>query len=248
MREWQGKKYPAQWPAIFDQDTHERLVKLFSDPSRRAHVVGRKRHLLSGIARCGKCGGPLYPAGARPGKAATYRCVTGPAGKGCGGISVNAEILDEYVTGAVLDALESPRVQDAVHAGQDTAAPRRAELLEEIRRAQEKRAEARRDWAEDVIDKEDWLDIKQRTETRIAKARKEYDKLTGSATVFGDIPASDMVRDAWEDWNNDRRRAAIKSVMNRVIVNSAPSRSYGIRDRELILRAVRGRTEFDWRF
>jgi hypothetical protein len=97
-------------------------------------VVGRKQHLLSGIARCGKCGGPLYPYGARGGKSATYRCVTGPAGKGCGGISVNAEILDEYVTGAVLDALESPRVQQAVQAGEDTSAPRRAELLEEIRR------------------------------------------------------------------------------------------------------------------
>jgi hypothetical protein len=33
-------------------------------------------------------------------------------------------------------------------------------LLEEIRKAQDKRAGARRDWAEDVIDKEDWLDIR----------------------------------------------------------------------------------------
>jgi hypothetical protein len=105
-------------------------VKLFSDPSRRAHVVGSKRHLLSGVARCGKCGNPLYFAG--NGKNA-YRCVTGP-GKGCGGVSVNAVLLDEYVTGAVLDALESPRVQEAVRAGADTGAPRRAELLEEIAR------------------------------------------------------------------------------------------------------------------
>jgi hypothetical protein len=81
LREWQGKTYPATWPAILDLDTHERLVKLFADPSRRAHVVGRRRHLLSGVARCGKCGNPLYFAG--NGKNA-YRCVTGP-GKGCGG-------------------------------------------------------------------------------------------------------------------------------------------------------------------
>jgi hypothetical protein len=79
------------------------------------HVVGRKRQLLSGIARCGKCGGPLYHQAPYAGKReATYRCV----------------------------------------AGQDTSAPRRAELLQEICRAQEKRAEARQDWAEDVIDKD----------------------------------------------------------------------------------------------
>jgi len=79
-------------------------------------------------------------------------------------------------------------VREAVAAGQDTDAPRRAELLAEIRKAQEKRAEARRDWAEDIIDKEDWLDIRQRTDNRINRARKEYDQLTGTATVFGDIP------------------------------------------------------------
>jgi hypothetical protein len=137
-------------------------------------VVGRKRHLLSGVARCGKCGNPLYFAGNVKN---AYRCVTGP-GKGCGGVSVNAVLLDEYVTGAVLDALESPRVQEAVRAGADTGAPRRAELLEEIRRAQEKRADARRDWAEDVIDKEDWLDIRQRTEERTPERARNT---TGSA-------------------------------------------------------------------
>jgi len=100
----------------------------------------------------------------------------------------NALLPDEYVTGAVLDALESPQVQQAVRAGADTSPPRRAELLEEIRRAQEKRADARRDWAEDVIDKEDWLDIRRRTDERFARARKEYDRLSGMATVLGDIP------------------------------------------------------------
>jgi hypothetical protein len=82
---------------------------------------------------------PAVPVPGEHGKSATYRCVTGPAGKGCGGISVGAEILEEYVTGAVLDALESPRVQEAVHAGEDTSAPRRTELLEDIRKAQDKR-------------------------------------------------------------------------------------------------------------
>jgi DNA invertase Pin-like site-specific DNA recombinase len=181
LREWQGKKYPAQWPAIIDADTHERLARLLADRPRRAQVTGKRRHLLSGVARCGKCGPPLYVDVNR------YRCASGPGG-GCGGVAVRADMLEEYVTGAVLDALESPCVQQAVTTGQDTDALRRAELLAEISKAQEKRAEARRDWAEDVIDKEDWLDIKQRTDDRINRARTEYDRLTGTATVFGDIP------------------------------------------------------------
>ena len=162
-------------------------------------------------------------------------------------------LLEEYVTGAVLDALESPRVQQAARAGEDSDAPRRTELLTEISNAQERRAEARRDYAEGTIDKEDWLDIKQRTEDRVTKARREYDKLTGAATVFGDIPPSDMVRDAWKEWNTDRKRAAIKAVLRGIIISPQAGSSYGrmkdpARRAELKLEAMRRRTEFDWRF
>ncbi|HEY1918582.1 MAG TPA: recombinase family protein [Streptosporangiaceae bacterium] len=257
LREWEGVKYPAAgWPAILDADTHERLVKLFSDPARRTHVVGRKRHLLSGIARCGRCGHPLYirvqKAKANP---AGYACVKGPGGGGCGGISVSAELLEEYVTGAVLDVLESPRVQQAAWAGDDSDGPRRAALLADITRAQDTRAQARRDLAEGVIDRDDWLDIRQRTDDVIKARRREYDKLTGSATVFGDIPPADGVRDAWQAWNTDRRRAAIKAVLRQVTINPHPSRtaSYGtmndpVQRQQRMLAALRERTAFDWRF
>lgn len=255
LREWQGKTYRGEWPAILDEDTHARLVRLFSDPARRLHVVGRQRHLLSGVLRCGKCEHPLY---ARVGsgnqrKAPAYGCVRNKPGGACGGLMVNAEILEEYITGAVLDALESPKVQEAARAADDAGAPRRAELLEEIRKAQGKWEEARRDYAEDVIDKEDWLDIKRRTEARVTKARREYDRLSGEATVFGDIPPADMVREAWEGWNTDRRRAAVKSVLHKVVINPEHSMGYrGVRDperrRALMLAAIRDRAEFDWKF
>ncbi len=72
---------------------------------------------------------------------------------------------------------------------------RRAELLADIQRAQEIRAGARRDLADGMIDRTDWLDIRQRTEDNIAMARREYDRLTGSSTVMSDIPPSERVRD-----------------------------------------------------
>ena len=45
-------------------------------------------------------------------RADSYACISGP--NGCGGTAIKAELLEEYVTGAVLDALESPRVQEAL--------------------------------------------------------------------------------------------------------------------------------------
>jgi site-specific DNA recombinase len=259
FREWQGNKYPTtQWPAIIDEDTHERLAKLFADPSRRRYTVRRKPHLLAGIAVCPKCGKGLhyrrFSRQQRP-RSDSYGCVKGP-GIGCGGVAINAEFLEEYVTGTVLDALESPRVQQALRESGDQDAPRRAELLAEIERAQEVRAQARRDLAEDIIDRTDWLDIRQRTEDRITRARREYDRLTGTGPVLGDIPPSERVRDVWESWSTERRRAAIRGVFHRIIVHPLPpgvasnpgSRSKdAAKRRELQMAILRQRVEFDWR-
>jgi hypothetical protein len=164
-------------------------------------------------------------------------------------------LLEEYVTGAVLDALESPRVQEALRTG-DQDGPRRAELLAAIELAQDVRADARRDSADGIIDRNDWLDIRQRTEDQISAARREYDRLTGSATVLGDIPPSDGVREAWESRNVDRRRAAIKAVLHKIIVKNlppgtAPNPASGMKDaarrREIEMAVLRQRVEFDWR-
>jgi hypothetical protein len=105
-------------------------------------------------------------------------------------------------------------VQQALSKEEDQHAPHRAELLEQIRDAQERREEARRDYSDRVIDRVDWLDIRQRTEDEISAARREYDRLAGSATVMSDIPPSERLRGAWESWNADRRRAAIRAVLH----------------------------------
>jgi len=260
LREWQGQKYPAQWPAILDADTHERLAKMFADPARRKHIVRSQAHLLSGIAVCSKCGRGLHYRNYE-GKSSwrkrsdAYACVAGPYG--CGRTAIKAGLLEEYVTGAVLDALESPRVQEALRDGElDEHAPRRAVLLAGIQRNQETRADARRDLADGVIDRADWLDIRQRTEDNISKARREYDRLSGSATVMSDIPASERVRDAWGSWTVDRRRAAIRAVLHRVVINPLPSGapcSPGgtfkdpVKRREREMASLRQRVEFDWR-
>ena len=107
-----------------------------------------------------------------------------------------------------------------------------------------------------MIDRADWLDIRQRTEDDISAARREYDRLAGSATVMSDIPPSERVRDAWESWSTDRRRTAIRAVMHRVIIKPLPpgananvagnSKDKALR-REREMAILRQRVEFDWR-
>ncbi len=49
----------GQWPAILDERTHYACVSRLTDPARRSNAGRGARHLLSGLARCGLCGGPM---------------------------------------------------------------------------------------------------------------------------------------------------------------------------------------------
>ena len=218
-------------------------------------MVRAPAHLLSGIATCPKCGRGLHyrrhaqsPRGflrVREGPGRVRR--DGDQGGTAGGVR------DRRGAGrAGIPARASKRCAQ----GEDQHAPRRADLLEQIRDAQERREEARRDYSGRVIDRADWLDIRQRTEDEISAARREYDRLAGSATVMGDIPPSERVRDAWESWSTDRRRAAIRAVLHRVLIKPLPagananvagnSKNTALR-RERELAVLRQRVEFDWR-
>lgn len=83
----------AAWPAILDRATWEAVRALLRDPARRqpGHVAGR-RHLLSGIARCSACGGPMSVVH-RPGRSLAYACRKG----GCGKVRVAVPLLDEFI-------------------------------------------------------------------------------------------------------------------------------------------------------
>ena len=49
----------GQWPAIVDETLFWVVYNKLTDPSRLNHKPGGARHLLSLIARCGECNGPL---------------------------------------------------------------------------------------------------------------------------------------------------------------------------------------------
>ncbi len=49
----------GQWPAILDECTYYACVTRLTDPRRRSNEGRGAKHLLSGLARCAVCGGPL---------------------------------------------------------------------------------------------------------------------------------------------------------------------------------------------
>lgn len=106
----------ASWPAIITEAQHQRLTKLFADPSRKASYMGRPaRWLLSGIAICGRCGDGSRIAAQhdnRPGRNATsvYRCCWADTDHpGCHG-SINLIDADAFIALAIKAKLTDPQL------------------------------------------------------------------------------------------------------------------------------------------
>lgn len=157
---------PGRWEAILDRDTHERLRALLTDPSRRTNPGANGRtHLLSGIGRCGVCGGPVRGAKAKPykGVAATvYRCFPG----GC--VARNQGKLDALVRDLVCARLARP---DAVELLRPADEPGETDAARaEVERLLAKLQTVAADYADDVCTREQYLEQTRRTRARLEQA------------------------------------------------------------------------------
>lgn len=122
-------------PALVDPDIHDRVVALLNDPSRRTNPgrIGRPNvHLLSGLARCGKCqdgpaaadvpprivrlpGRKADPARGIPAGSAGYTC------SHCFGLRRKQADVDAYVSQEIVTELAKPGAA-GVLAGPDYSA------------------------------------------------------------------------------------------------------------------------------
>lgn len=202
----------GQWPPIFSQETHQALVTLFADPSRKTSTGNRAAYLLSGIARCGVCGAAItahgrkrYPNGT---ELRLYRCR--PAiGKSGYCVGRRMDWVDGYVIDVIVGRLSREDARGLlvaedrpdVAALQDEAAALRVRLdgladafaLGEINRSQ--------------------------LQTGSARLQGRLDEI-GQATahvsrspVLADLVNAEDVRAAWDRLSLARQREVVKTLM-----------------------------------
>ena len=92
---------PGDWQPLVDEDTHRGLVAYLSDPARRPATSFERKHMGSGVYRCGVCDGRLYATRPGNGRSRVYSCRTS-SGAHVGRL---AAPLDELVTAVVLETL-----------------------------------------------------------------------------------------------------------------------------------------------
>lgn len=91
---------PGAWDGIVAPEKVAAARALLVDPRRRTQTSTDRKWLLSGLALCGKCGGPIRSARSKEGHHA-YRCVVG-----C--FQRRGDILDSYARHVALQRLQEP--------------------------------------------------------------------------------------------------------------------------------------------
>lgn len=229
-----GSFDPGWHPAILDADTHDRLIALFDDPTRASssRVGHPPRHLLSGLAWCGRCGETLggrmirlSPWTPKPGQTskptkAAYAC------QECHKVRRLQEPVDSLVTEALLRRLEREDAADLLTIG-DPAKAR--ELREQIAAVTARLSTAADLFAAGTIDGDQLARI-------TASGRSEREQLEAglSAALPPALPSDAVgpdVREAWERYDVERRRLILSTVMRVTIMPTGPGSSF---DPELI--------------
>lgn len=212
-----GDFNPELHPAILDVDTHERLVALFDDPTRKTSPGGRTpRHLMSGLAVCGRCGGSMKrlagwaPKDGGPKSKAVkpaYACTA------CFKVRRLQEPVDELVTEVVLQRLERPDAAELFSRG-DAGAARDAR--DAIAAVDARLATAADQFADGVLTGEQ---LKRITE----KLRLERTRLEGAlaASLPAAVPVAAVgtrARSTWAGMHIDSQRALIEALVRVVIL------------------------------
>jgi DNA invertase Pin-like site-specific DNA recombinase len=203
-------------PAILDVDTHERLVALFDDPTRKVSPGGRTpRHLMSGLAVCGRCGGSMKRLAGWAPKEGPKTKVVKPAYActECFKVRRLQEPVDELVTEVVLRRLERPDAAELFSRG-DAGAARDAR--EAIAAVDARLATAADHFADGVLTGDQ---LKRITE----KLRVERSRLDGvlTASLPAAVPVAavgDRARSTWAGMHIDSRRALIGALVRVVIL------------------------------
>jgi site-specific DNA recombinase len=224
QREYKGANVAeAEWPAILDSSTTQCLRAFFNNPARRTNRTAR-RYLLAGLLVCGRCKATLV-SHPRQGRGRSYACMSGPGFSGCGGISIKADWVEEWIIEAVLYRLDTPELAKAlVHPHSDAFDEPIADDREADR---EKLIELARLHGEGTITLQEWLAARKPVEHRITEADRRLAAASRTTALAGFVGDAAKLRVLWHDLPLSRQQAVIKAVLEyATVMPSSRPRGY----------------------
>lgn len=216
----EGEPIRGQWKPILDEDTWERVLLVFNDPNRRGRKTARpgaRQYLLTGLVRCGRCGGLMYGNGyarhpVENEDRFSYACANSGKVTNSHALSVSGVRLDEHVEKLVLLRLtdEQYEVSGPAFEGDARLATVKAKIAELMA------AFEADDMPGDVV----FPKVKKLSRERdeLVAARKAYITATAGPSLTGITPAK------WKKYTPDEKRARIAQLLDAVYIKPTTNR------------------------
>lgn len=217
----------GDWTPILSRATTD-AIRRITDKSEPVKGGRKAKHLLSGIAKCGRCGAPLSGGYDSRAKTARYGCSQQPGlPERCGKLSVVAEPVDRAVTALLLARIsETPltarqrRSVSGARVSTDTDIKEAEQTLVRIR---ELRRFYAKEAADEIIDPEEWATAREALAVRQKAAEEVIGTFEPTAqVVLTGVPRrSGDLRTYWESATLERQREIVKLLIEKIVI--APS-------------------------
>ncbi len=199
----------GRWEPIVDVDTYDRLRVLLTDPARRTTpgAAGRSR-LLSGIARCGVCGGPLRAAKGRAykGKASDiYRCGVSSC------VTRDLHQLEAYISTIVCGRLARPDAVELLRRDEPESAVLARKAVEALR---ERLDVAAADYADSAITSEQLRTITARLRPQLLATERLVVPPGPDVQMLDGLAGAPNVQEIWDSLDVSVQRRVIALLVS----------------------------------
>jgi site-specific DNA recombinase len=197
---YKGKEIgPGKWPAIVTEDAWRRAMERLGRnpaPTERA-----RKHLLTGIAVCGRCGEKMRSIPGK-GKGKDYSC------PGCY-LRRRMETVDRVVEAVVIERLSQPDATAVLSDGASQAEVREAwDAVEALRARRRRLADI---YAEGGISEDQLVTGTAKINPKLEAAEERARSLSGKPDLL-DLTGDDVAA-KWTAASLERKRAVIDSLM-----------------------------------
>jgi site-specific DNA recombinase len=206
------------WPVILDAETQDRLAEVLRDVRRRLQQSTKAKHLLSGLARCGRCGTALY---ATKGTGhLTYKC---PSCR----LARRVSQVDELVTEVVIGRLSQPDAASIFATDADLD-----ELRAEVVGLRDRRDGLAELMADGLLSRDAVAQQAGRLTRRIAEVESRIIAALGDSPV-AQLADSVDVAAAWEALDVRARKAVIDALMTVTVLPAGRGARFSVEQVEI---------------
>jgi DNA invertase Pin-like site-specific DNA recombinase len=214
----------AVWSGLLTRADHAELCRRLAAKPR---TVPGRRSLLSGLLRCGRCGGPMGHQ-VRDGNHRRYYCVPEPASRGCGRVAIHAEPTEQHLCELMLERHDTALLAEVVRAAagvtlfDDEAAIRtRLGSLADL-------------YADGAITEAEWLRARGRLEDRMIGGPVARPHIT-AALQLGASTSPGLLRIVWQQLKVEQRRRIMLAAVETISVAPAPKSGGRFNERRLTI-------------